>query len=47
MLGMKSNRSPVKGEFADKLREQIAISRMERQEAKAQSQTKSAVDSKK
>ena len=25
MLGMKSNRSPIKGEFADKLREQITI----------------------
>lgn len=41
MLGMKSNRSPIKGEFADKLREQITITRMERQAEKAQVQTKS------
>ena len=47
MLGMKSNRGPVKGVFADKLREQIAISRKERQTEKVQSQTKSAIESKK
>lgn len=27
MLGIKSNRKPVKGEFADKLREQISVVR--------------------
>ena len=44
---MKSNRGSIKGVFADKLREQIAISQMERQAKKAQSKTKSAVESKK
>ena len=44
---MKSNRSPIKGEFADKLREQIAIARMERQAETAQIQTKSAAETKK
>ena len=47
MLGVKSNRSPIKGVFADKLREQIAIAQLERQADKAQTQTKSAVESRK
>lgn len=42
MLGMKSNRSAIKGVFADKLREQIAIARIEREAEKAQAQTKSS-----
>ena len=44
---MKSNRSPIKGVFADKLREQIAIAKRERQADKDQTQTKEAVESKK
>ena len=47
MLGVKSNRSSIKGVFADKLREQIAIAKMERQAGTAQTQTKSSGEYKK
>ena len=47
MLGMKSNRSAIKGVFADKLREQIAIARIEREAEKAQTQTKLSEETKK
>ena len=47
MLGVKSNRNPIKGAFADKLREEIAIAQMERQANQAQVQAKASEDSKK
>lgn len=47
MLGMKSNRGPVKGVFAEKLREQITITQTERQAAQVQAKSKSSAESKK
>jgi len=40
MLGVKSNRGTIKGEFADKLRKQIVISLKERQEGNTLDKTK-------
>ena len=42
MLGMRSNRKPIKGAFADKLREEISIVQRERQSKKVQVQTKTS-----
>lgn len=38
MLGMKSNRGPIKGAFAKKLREQISSCRTESASGKGQTQ---------
>lgn len=42
MLGVKSSRAPIKGAFADKLREQIAIVSKERQSDKTKVETKTS-----
>jgi hypothetical protein len=34
MLGIKPNRAPIQGQFAKKLREEIAIARAERERAR-------------
>ena len=47
MLGVKSNRGVVKGAFADKLREEIAIAEKNSQQRKARVQTKSIETAKK
>ena len=47
MLGVKSNRGPVRGAFAEKLREEIAIALKERQAEKAQTQAKASEELKK
>lgn len=47
MLGLKSNRGPIKGVFAEKLREQIAAIRTEPKLEKAKVQTKTSGESKK
>ena len=46
MLGFKSYRGPITGEFAEKLREQIALAVEKRQAEKAQVQTKNSEKSK-
>ena len=40
MLGMTSNMSPIKGEFATKLREEIALAQKDRQAEKTQTKVK-------
>ena len=47
MLGIESNRKPIRGAFADKLREQIAIARDSRSSDKVEVKTKSPKESKK
>lgn len=47
MLGIKSNRDSIKGVFADRLREQIALARKEPKQDNSQVQTKPSDGSKK
>lgn len=47
MLGIKSNRDSIKGVFADKLREQIALAQTEAKQDNSQVHTKSSDGSKK
>lgn len=46
MLGIKPNKAPIQGKFAEKLREEIAIARAERERAQeAQLRTKASGNS--
>jgi hypothetical protein len=45
MLGMKSNRGPIKGTFAKKLREQISSCRTESLSIKGQTQADTSAKS--
>ena len=47
MLGIKSNREPIRGAFADKLREQIAIVRNSRASENVAVNSKPSKESKK
>lgn len=48
MLGVKPNKAPIQGKFAEKLREEIAIARAERERAQnTQLKTKSSGNSEK
>ena len=47
MLGVKSNNSPIRGEFAKMLREQIAIIQENRSTSQAERNTKSSQEQKK
>ena len=47
MLGVKSNKAPIRGKFAEKLREEIAIALAERNTQSAQMKTESSDNSEK
>ena len=40
MLGIKTNKAPIRGEFAKKLREEIAVALSERKQGKNQKLSK-------
>lgn len=46
MLGVKSNKAPIKGRFAEKLRESIAVSQKEFQKRATQVLAKASVEAK-
>ena len=42
MLGVKSNRNPIKGQFAEKLREQIAVVQARRASSQTEVKTQTS-----